>query len=420
MSGQRASGAYFSLGVLTLINTLNYLDRYLVAGVVPRVQAEFGVNNAQAGALGTVFVVVYMLASPVGGYLGDRVQRRYVVAGSVLLWSLATVGSGLAGSFLVLLLARAALGVGEAGYGTVAPAIISDLFPRERRTRMLSYFFVAMPVGAAVGYAVGGWIGAAYSWRMAFFIGGAPGLLLALMMLFTPEPPRGATEDAADREAAHEKIPLAEGLRRLRPNRVYWASTAGFTAISFSIGGLGYWMPKFLEAERGMDPGRAGLVFGAITLVAGMGGTLLGGVLGDRADRRRAGGGMWISGVAMIAGAPFMVLAATVGTEWLIFGLIFVAQVGLFVNTGPINASIVNAVPPSYRSFAIGLSNLILHALGDALSPTAIGAVADWSSVATAIRLNAVPVVLGGLAMMWGARQASRQAAPPVNPAPAT
>jgi MFS family permease len=302
------------------------------------------------------------------------------------------------------------LGIGEAGYGTVAPAIISDLFPRDRRTRMLAYFFVAMPVGAAVGYAVGGWIGAAYSWRLAFFIGGAPGLLLAFLMLLTPEPARGATE--ADAGAAPvEKPSLSEGLRRLLPNRVFWASTAGFTMLTFSIGGLGYWMPKFLEVERGMAPGRAGFIFGAVTASAGLLGTLLGGVLGDRADRRRAGGGMWISGAGMILAAPFMFAAASVGPAWLIFTTLFAAQVLLFVNSAPINAAICNCVSPSYRAFAMGLATLLMHALGDAISPTAIGAVADASSIATAIQVNCLPVVLGGLAMAWGARFMARQAA---------
>ncbi|HEY8207627.1 MAG TPA: MFS transporter [Myxococcaceae bacterium] len=403
MSETKTRGAGFSLGVLTLVNLLNYLDRYIVAGVVPRVQAEFGLNNTQAGALGTVFVLVYMVASPVGGFLGDRIQRRHVVAGSVFLWSLATVGSGLAGTYVALLGARAVLGVGEAGYGSVGPAIISDLYPRDRRTRMLAIFFVALPVGAALGYAVGGWIGATYSWRLAFFIGGAPGLVLAFLMLFTPEPARGATETEP---VVHEKIPFAEGLRRLRPNRVYWAATAGLTAVTFAMGGLGYWMPKFLEAERGIDPGRAGFLFGAVTAVAGLAGTMLGGVLGDRADRRRQGGGLWVSGMGMIAGAPFMVLAATVQGEAAIYAAAFAAELLLFMNTAPINAAIVNSIPPSYRTFAIGVSNLMLHALGDAISPSAIGAVADASSVAMAIRANALPVVLGGLILAWGARQA--------------
>jgi len=411
MSEPRSRGAAFSLGVLTLINLLNYLDRYIVAGVVPRVQAEFGINNTQAGALGTVFVIVYMVASPLGGFLGDRLQRRHVVAGSVFLWSLATVGSGLAGTFVALLGARAVLGVGEAGYGAVGPAIISDLFPRELRTRMLAVFFTAMPVGAALGYVVGGAVGA-HSWRLAFFIGGGPGLVLAFLMLFTPEPARGAQETA---EVAGEQVAFLEGLKRLWPNRVFWAATAGLTAVTFAMGGLGYWMPKFLEAERGMDPGRAGFLFGAVTAVAGLGGTMLGGALGDRADRRRPGGGLWVSAAGMIAGAPFMVLAATVSGQAAIFALAFIAQVLLFMNTAPINAAIVNSVSPGYRAFAIGLSNLTLHALGDAVSPTLIGAVADASSVAAAIRANALPVVAGGLILLWGARQARR--APPPSPA---
>jgi hypothetical protein len=110
----------------------------------------------------------------------------------------------------------------------------------------------------------------------------------------------------------------------------------------------------------------------------------------------------------MVLGAPFMVVAAGVASLPLIFALTFAAQILLFVNSAPTNAAIVNAVPPAFRSFAIGLSNLIMHALGDAISPPAIGAIADVSSVATAIQINAVPVILGGLAMIWGARELRR------------
>src|SRR5262249_27319232 len=186
--------AAFGLSVLSLINFFNYLDRYIVAGVIPLVEAEFRIDHQQAGLLGSIFMIVYMIASPVGGYLGDRVARRLVIAGGVFIWSLATIGSGLAASFGMLLIARAFIGIGEAGYGTVAPALISDLFPRDLRTRMLSFFYVALPVGAAAGFAVGGWVGEHYSWHMAFFVGGVPGIALAILALLLPEPKRGATE----------------------------------------------------------------------------------------------------------------------------------------------------------------------------------------------------------------------------------
>ena len=156
-------GAGYALGVLTFINLLNYLDRYIVAGVLPRIEESLHIEHAQAGLLQSVFIVVYMLVAPVGGYVGDRYPRRWVLAASILIWSFATLGAGLVSTFAALLVTRAIVGVGEAGYGTVSPGLIADFFPITERTRALSVFYVAIPVGSALGYVLGGWIG--NTWR---------------------------------------------------------------------------------------------------------------------------------------------------------------------------------------------------------------------------------------------------------------
>ncbi len=392
--------AVFGLSVLSLINFFNYLDRYIVAGVVPLVEAEFRIDHEQAGLLASIFMIVYMLASPFGGYLGDRVPRRFVVAGGVFIWSLATVGSGLAASFGILLIARALIGIGEAGYGTVAPALISDLFPRSMRTRMLAFFYVALPVGAAAGFGIGGWVGEHYSWHLAFFVGGVPGIALALLALLLPEPKRGATEEVA----GPEKIPFRIGIKALARNGTFWIVTAGLTLMTFSIGGLANWMPAFLNLERGIPLGKAGVIFGAITAAAGALGTLAGGVLGDWIERRRPNGGIWLSGLGLALSAPIIFAVAWIHDPTFIFALTFVAQFLIFLNTGPLNAAIVNCVAPAFRAFAMGINVLLFHLLGDALSPTVIGAIAKRSSLAVAIEVNATPVLVGGLVLLLGAK----------------
>lgn len=395
-----AKGAWFGLGVLTFINLMNYLDRYIVAGVMPKILNEFGLSKDQGGLLGTVFIIVYMLVSPVAGILGDRVPRRFIIAAGVFLWSLATVFSGLATTFALLLIARAVIGIGEAGYGTVAPAVISDLFRKDLRTRMLSFFYVAIPVGAAAGYALGGWLGEVYSWRVAFFVGGAPGILLAVATLFMPEPERGAMDTEEDKV----KVPFAVGFKALSRNVIFWPTTVGYTLMTFSIGGLSYWMPSFLELERKLDPSTAGFMFGAVTAVAGLTGTVAGGLLGDWADRRRAGGGLLLSGFGLMTAAPLMYFAANAEGQAAIFALIFGAQFMIFLNSGPINAAIVNCVPAAFRAFAMGLNVLFIHLLGDAISPPLIGLAGDVYSLEAAIEINAIPVLLGGLALLVAAR----------------
>jgi MFS transporter, Spinster family, sphingosine-1-phosphate transporter len=392
--------AGYALFVLTLINLVNYLDRYIVSSALPAIQAEFGINNAQSGLLGTVFIVVFMLASPLGGYLGDRMPRKLLVAGGVLLWSLATGASGLAATFGALLAARAFIGIGEAGYGAVAPSIISDLYPREQRTRVLSFFYIAIPVGAAMGYGLGGWLTASYSWHVAFYAGGVPGLLLGTLAFFMPEPQRGAM----DEPGAQTKMPFREGLAGLASNKAFWATTLGYTLMTFSIGGLGFWMPTYMEKARGMPGDRASFIFGAITATAGLLGTLAGGWMGDRLDRRREGGGLGMSGVGLLLAAPCMFVAVNLQSEGAMFATIALAQFFIFLNSGPINAAIVNCVPPAFRAFAMGLNVLCIHLLGDAISPTLIGTVADMSSLSTAIEWNALPVLLGGVALLVGAK----------------
>jgi MFS family permease len=399
-----------ALLVLSLINLLNYLDRYLVAGVLPRIESAFNISHGAAGAVGTVFIVVYMLVSPFAGYLGDRIPRRVLVAGSVFIWSTATFASGLAQTYPQLLLARALIGVGEAGYGAVAPALIADLFPAQKRTQMLSLFYVAIPVGAAMGYMVGGGIAAAHSWQMAFFVGGVPGIFLALAMLFAPEPPRGLSDGASD-----ARVPFLAGVKELSHNRIYWVNTVGYTLLTFSVGGLGYWMPAFLELERGMSGASANFIFGAITASAGLTGTLAGGALGGWAERRwPSRGGMYVVGAGLLCAFPFMILATVVRVPTPLFVFVFLAQFLIFMNSGPINAALVSSVSPGFRAFAMGLNSLCIHLFGDAVSPPAIGVIAEKSSLAAAIRINAVPVLLGGVVLVIAAflLRAPRQRAP--------
>ncbi len=400
-SGSLIPGAAYALGILTFINFINYLDRYLVPGALTRIEDGLGINHAQAGELQTAFIVVYTFAAPIGGYIGDRFPRRFVLAGSIFLWSLATLGSGLAGSFAALLFARGLVGVGEAGYGIVSPGLIADFYPPSMRTRALSIFYVAIPVGSALGYVLGGWLANRFSWQTAFFVGAIPGMIAAVLALRVREPHRGATEDV---ESTQTKMPMAQGLRELRHNTYYWVSVAGLTLMTFSIGGLSVYMPAFLERERGVSGAEAGIWFGAIAAVAGLTGTLVGGVLGDRAERRSRTGGLWVSGVGMMLAAPFMVLTARAGTMPVILGAAFVAMFLVFLNNGPLNNAIVSSVPPLFRSFAVGLSVLAYHLLGDAISPPIIGRIGDRLSLATAIALNAIPVAAGGLVLMVGAR----------------
>ena len=403
--GEPTRGAHTVLTVLALINLLNYLDRYVLSAVLPWVEASFALSDRESGLLGSVFMLVHLAASPFAGYLGDRRPRKYLVAIGVLLWSLATIGSGLAQSYGSLLVMRALVGIGEAGYATVAPAMIADLFSEDRRGRVLAWFYMAIPVGTALGYALGGAVAENLGWRTAFFVAGAPGLVAAIAALAIPEPERGASEPD-DVESRATRPPTArESWRRVSRSPVWWYGTLATALLTFTLGGLAFWMPTFLVRQHGVTGERMGLILGATLLVAGLVATPLGGVLGDRAARRSPAGHLRFCALALAASAPLIVVLAQLPTLGPTIAVSFAALFALGLTIGPINAVLVGCVPPSVRSTAIALNLILVHLLGDASSPWLIGWISDGTGLAFAISLSAVPVALGAAILAYGARR---------------
>ena len=393
--------ARLALALLFGVNFLNYIDRYVAAAVLLPIQREFGLDDTRAGLVLSMFMVAYMLASPFAGVLADRFPRRYFVGGGVLVWSLATVASGLSSTYHHLLGARSFIGVGEAGFGGVAPTLISDYFPKQQRGRMLSFFYVAIPVGSAIGYLLGGWVGGSYGWRHAFFLAGAPGLLLGLLAFRIKEPPRGAGDGVVQAEHRFEAAAIT-GLVR---NRSFLLTTLGMAAMTFALGGLASWMPTFFARERGMPLAEANSLFGAVTVAAGLIGTFVGGWLGDRLLQRTRAAYLLVSGAGMLLALPATWLALTLTDRALSLGFIFVAEVLVFLNTGPANAVLVNVALPEIRATAIAVSIFVFHLLGDVPSPILIGWVSDRSGLQTALLgLSLLAMAASGVLYLWGSR----------------
>jgi MFS transporter, Spinster family, sphingosine-1-phosphate transporter len=398
-----------ALGVLSAINLLNYLDRYLVPPLVPDLERAMGLSHQQAGWLWPAFMLVYMLTAPLFGAWGDRGSRTRPLALGVFVWSLATLLSGLARSFPQLFAARALVGVGEAAYAAIAPALLADCFPLAARGRVFAVLNMALPVGAALGYVLGGLIGQHFGWRAAFFICGAPGMLLAATMLWLPDPPRGAQESLPEAAAqisapgAPRRGVLAVYLSLLRRGP-YRLPVLGYAAYTFALGGLGFWMPTFLEHVRGVPPNEATTGFGAIVVVTGFVGTLLGGWLGDYCLKRSSGGYLWFSGAVTVAAAPLALIALTAAAPALYYPAIVVAEVLLFMSTGPINAAIANSVSALERASAMALCVFAIHLLGDVPSPPLIGYLADVGTLARAVLIVPAGIALGGIVWLVCAR----------------
>jgi MFS family permease len=389
-------GARFSLALLLTINLLNYIDRQVLSAVEPNIRAEFHINKTQSGYLATAFILSYMVMAPVFGWLADRTSRWVLVGFSVLLWSAATAAGGLAAGFVMLLITRMFVGVGEAGYGPAAPTIISDLFPVARRGSVLAWFYVAIPVGSALGYVVGGAVGGWLGWRWAFYIVTIPGVLLGIWSFFLKDPPRGA----ADVGHAIHGLPRLSDYSHLLKIRSYVINTLAMAAMTFAIGGMSYWMPDYLAQHRGLGDS-AKIKFGAITVVAGLAATILGGLAGDKLRNRFSGSYFLVSGIGILIAAPFVMamLYMPFPAAWvMLFGAIFF----LFFNTGPSNTALANVVSPSVRASAFAVNIFMIHALGDAPAPPILGHIADHYGWNAAFSLVAACMVIAGILWLIG------------------
>ena len=396
---QRRPGAGTALGLLLAINLTNYIDRYVLAAVEPNIRAAFFAPNdpnamAMTGSLATAFLITYMVSAPALSFLADRFSRWIVIGVCVLLWSAATFASGLAWTFLALAMARVFVGIGEGGYGPAAPALLADYFPIQVRGRIMAIFCCAIPVGSALGYVLGGLINAQMGWRWAFYIAAIPGIILGLLCFWRRDPraPSGAREE---RKRANKEDYLT-----LFRNRSFVFNCGAQTAMTFALGGMAFWMPAYL-IFRNQPPALATPMFGGITVVAGLISTLFGGFIADRLQKRFSGSYFLVSGAGMLLAFPFFI-----ATLYLPFPMawvsLFLAVFFVFLNTGPSNAALANVAPAKIRATAFALNILIIHALGDAISPPLLGLVAGRWNMNVSFFVVSFAMLVSGIVWLLG------------------
>ncbi|MCX5690197.1 MAG: MFS transporter [Planctomycetota bacterium] len=413
----------FSLALLLLINLFNYIDRYVLSAVEVLVRKELFAKPEELGGgehenakfwmgmLAPAFLVTYMITAPIFGWLGDRHRRWLIVALGVALWSLATGGTGLATTFAMLFVLRIFVGIGEAAWGPIAPTIIADMYPASKRGWVLSWFYIAIPVGAALGVILGGLIASWKSWHWSFFLMLPPGIVLAVLAYFRPEPQRGLNDQPS---SSHARQPFLKTVMALKSNRSFVLNTLGMTAMTFAVGGMSFWMPTYVHEYRmgGLTDaaGTAQLatistIFGGITVVAGLSGTLTGGWISDRLRGRVKGAYAAVAGVGMLLSFPcfLAVLYTPFPLAWV---FMFLAIFGLMLNTGPTNTIIANVTPAPVRATAYAINILTIHALGDAISPPLIGLIAGKAAggMNTAFLLVGVAIVVSGIIWIVAAR----------------
>jgi MFS family permease len=398
---QVAATAGMALFLLTSLNLVNFIDRYVLPGVQPLIQKQFSVNDAQIGTLTSAFFLTYMLVAPLTGWLGDRLPRKPLIIAGALLWSIATLFTATVHSYDTLLFRHAIVGIGEATFSIFAPAVLADFYSETDRNRVLSIFYVAIPVGAALGYILGGDLGSRYGWRAPFYVAALPGLLIALAFaFFVREPQRGS----ADFLPPSINRATVFGLLR---NPSYWTATLGMAFMVFSLGGISIWMPTFLARFGGYSLSQANEYLGAITVIDGVLGTWAGGWIAQRWLRKDHRALYLISAISAFLAIPGAV-AVFFGPRVALLPGILVAEFFLFLNTGPLNAAIVNSVAAPIRSSAIAFNLFLIHALGDLPSPTLIGWISDHANLHVGLAATLVSLVVSGIILTVGSRFAPR------------
>jgi MFS family permease len=393
-SNRRSLSPFWLLAILSGLNLFNYLDRYVAVVVAEPIRLSFGLTDRQEGQLNTAFMLGYFLTAPVFGYLGDRLTRKWLIAAGIFVWSLGTVLSGVATGFGSLLGYRALVGLGEASYATISPSLISDSYGPARRNNALTIFYVAIPVGAALGYLVGSQISAAWGWRYAFIVAGLPGLLLAASLLPFREPERGQSDHRQCDAAAK---PKAKDILRLLFLPDYSLVVWGYVAYTFAMGGFGFWGPAYLMRVSKMTQVQAGIYFASVTAVAGLLGTFAGGFAATAWRKRNPAAYALVLGVSTLLAVPCATWAFLGGTttalQWGLGAAIFLA----FLGTGPVNTLILETVPVNLRAGGMAMAIFMIHLFGDFKSAEIVGHLSDRSgSLKLAVLVLPVALLVGG------------------------
>ncbi len=394
-----------ALILLTALNLVNYIDRYILPGVQEMVKSEFHVSDERIGSLTTYFFITYIIAAPLTGWLGDHFPRKPLIVIGALLWSGTNLFTAMVHNFDGLLVRHAALGIGEASFGIYAPALLADFYGPEARNRALTIFNVAIPVGAAMGYSLGSAIAESHGWRNAFYVSAIPGIVIAFLILFLmKEPKRGETDSPKERNSKGAVLGLAK-------NPAYMTATMGYAMTTFTIGGISAWIPSFLQREAGMTATHAGFTVGAITAVTGLFGTAIGGIWAQRWIKRDHRAFYFICAIGPTLCIPFALLTFF-GPKAIMLPSLAMAELALFLGSGPVNAAIVNAVSAKVRSTALAGQLLLIHLFGDVPSPRIIGFVSDRSNLRIGLGVTVFALVASAAFQFYGARFAPHDTDP--------
>ena len=424
-SGKRMEGARFALFVLTAINLLNYMDRYVPSSVKELIKEDLHLTDAETAYPLTGMILVYMIVSPIFGHIADKqlADRRLILCLSIAFWSIATAAAGLANDLWSLVILRSLVGVGEAAYVVIATPMLADMFPPQERNIVLGIFYMAIPVGAALGFLLGGTLGSLLSWRYAFLICGIPGLFVSFSTLYLKDPGMGANDKhitfhsprtlrnevkqssssftPRDTDSQETVVRTAwTDYKEILSNVCFLLCLAGITANCFAAGALADWLPTFFARYHGYSLSSAGLVCGAATVIGGIGGMFLGAWAADRYKYTIKSSYFFFPALFSIPAAITATIAIHIDSDIMASLLVIIAQLFMWTYTSPIGALSIQCLHPSLRARSVGLQIFIQHILGDVISPPIVGSISDASGSLRA-GIQILPIAIGLCSVFW-------------------
>lgn len=393
------AGATTALVLLTAMNFVNYLDRYILPAVQEQVKGEFHLTDSQIGSLTLWFMAAYVFSSPLTGWLGDHFPRKPMIVVAALGIAAMNFLTASVHGYMSLNLRHAALGVGEACFGIFAPTLLADFYAEDQRNRVMTIFNIALPVGAACSYEAGAWIAGHYGWRMSFTSSAVPGAVLALLILiFMKEPSRNSGTNEKARTDAATVLALLR-------NKAYLSSIVGYAAVTFSLGGISWWMPSFLHREAGYTVEAAGGVMGPIIVVAGLAGTGIGGWLAQVWSRKTPKALYLVPALSAALTVPPAVVCFF-GPKAMVVPALALSVFLIFLGTGPVNAATLNAAPAGLRATAMAGQLFVIHVLGDMPSSKIIGVVSDHFNLRVGLGVTLISMLAAAAIFVAGARYA--------------
>ncbi|XP_071051757.1 protein spinster isoform X4 [Onthophagus taurus] len=364
------------------------MDRFVLAGILEDIKEYFEIRDDYAGLLQTSFILSYMFFAPLFGFLGDRYSRKWIMAFGVAMWSITTLLGSFMTDFVWFIVFRALVGIGEASYSTIAPTIISDLFVKDVRSKMLAFFYFAIPVGSGLGYIIGAQTAHLMgSWQWSLRVTPALGLLAVLLIVFViKDPVRGQSENSD-----MVVTPWKEDLQELCKNKSFMLSTAGFTCVAFVAGALAWWGPNIIYLGIRLQPGMidvkesdVAFTFGVISMISGLMGVPCGSFLAQRLRSKYERVDPYVCAFGLMVSAPLIYLALIVVSKSTVacYILVFFGEFFLNMNWSIVTDIMLYVVLPTRRATAAGFQLLVSHALGDAGSPYLIGVISEALKIA--------------------------------------